>query len=416
MTRKSLKLNELQIGHYICLPMGWTSHPFMRNNFKIKNAEQLTVLKGLELSDIEVIPEKSDVSVPDSQAQQDSLDTPKEAVKELDEDARWQKEVRSNQRRAAKAHQVSSDAFRQALTAFKSQPEQAYFLLFENVNKTLAPLYQNKQQVPVYLCIDRQADEDLFMHSVNVAVLSCLTAKHLNIDEKQCQTLALAALCHDIGELKVPKQIRKSPQPLSGSELSFFQSHPKFSVEAVKQAGSFPKEILPIILNHHECLDGSGYPAHSKLVATDVLTQILAVVEQFEHLCHPLPNQKPVTPQEAFAYIYKHADVKYAKFVIEALLKVMGIYPPGSFVQLSNGEYALVQSSNPKDKLRPVVIMLQADANFGDGALLALADGEVKVDKSVKVDQISKNLLKNYQPKEIRFCYFFDPGPTEKGA
>ncbi|WP_427977977.1 HD-GYP domain-containing protein [Agarivorans sp.] len=407
MSKVEIPVEALQVGHYISLPLGWTAHPFMRNNFKIKNEEQITVLRSLGLEQIEIIPSKSSIAVAtqaDDQLNDDLLDVKPQA----DPNQEWLDELRKGQKRASKAYLQSADKFRGALAKFTSRPEEAYYSIFEQVNTTLQLLFKSSKAHSVYVSLELSSDEDIFFHSVNVAVISVLVAKNLGFTEKECQLLCIAAMIHDIGELKVPHQIRRKLQEWTSAEQNFYQTHPKFSVDLIKKAGSFPEEILPMVLNHHERLDGSGYPRGVKAKEIDKSTQLLAIVDAFEHLCSPLPNQKKLTPQEAFALLYKSAGTKYNKLYLEQLMNTLGIYPPGSLVSLDDGSFAMVMSSNPKQKLKPRVLLLEKGKSFGNATVLDLTKEAQKIVKSVKWDEVPAVLTKNFDPK-LRCCYFFDP-------
>ncbi|MEE1672336.1 HD domain-containing protein [Agarivorans aestuarii] len=407
MSKTEIPTQLLQVGHYISLPLGWTAHPFMRNNFLIKNNEQLTVIKSLGLELIEVVPSKSKVATPQLN-QDDSVDEKQSEVAEVDPDQAWLEELRNGQKRANKAYLQNAENFRLALTKFTSKPEEAYYSIFEQVNITLQLMFKSSSAHSVYVSLEPSSDEDIFFHSVNVAVLAILVAKNLGFTEKECQHLCIAAMIHDIGELKVPQQIRRKPTEWSQAEQNFYQTHPKFGAELIKKAGSFPEEVLPIVINHHERLDGSGYPQGLKAKDLNKATQLLAIADAFEHLCSPLPNQKRMTPQEAFASLYKSADTKFNKLYLEQLMNTLGIYPPGSIVSLSNNGFAMVMSSNPKEKLKPRVLLLEKGKNFTNANLVDLSKEDLKINKTVKWEDVPAALVKNFDPK-LRCCYFFDP-------
>ncbi|MDO6765862.1 HD-GYP domain-containing protein [Agarivorans sp. 1_MG-2023] len=408
MSKIEIPTDSLQVGHYISLPIGWTAHPFMRNNFIIKNQEQLTVVRSLGLDNIAVIPSKSKVAVPDTNNEDDLAGADQEEP-EIDPEQAWLDELRNGQKRANKAYLQNAEKFRSALTKFTSKPEEAYYSIFEQVNITLQLMFKSADAHSVYVSLEPSSDEDIFFHSVNVAVLSILVAKNLGFSEKECQHLCIAGMIHDIGELKVPQQIRRKPSEWSQAEQNFYQTHPKFGAELIKKAGSFPPEVLPIVINHHELLDGSGYPNQRKASELDKATQLLSIVDSFEHLCAPLANQKRMTPQEAFAFLYKSAGTKYNKLYLEQLMNTLGIYPPGSIVSLSNDGYAMVMSSNPKEKLKPRVLLLEKGKNFSNANVADLTKEDIKINKTVKWDDVPAVLIKNFDPK-LRCCYFFDPG------
>ncbi|MGY5449438.1 HD-GYP domain-containing protein [Agarivorans sp. MS3-6] len=406
MSKIEIPINALKVGHYICLPIGWTAHPFMRNSFKIKNTEQLTVIRSLGLESITVVPNKSSVEV--EQVDTTSVDKAPEIEVPVDNEQAWLDELRHSQKRANKGYLQSADKFREALAKFTSKPEEAYYSIFEQVNHTVQLMFKSTSAHSVFLSLEPSSNEDIFFHSINVAVLAVLVAKSSGFTEKECQYLCIAAMVHDIGELKVPQQIRRKPSAWTKAEENFYQTHPNFSIDLIKKAGSFPDEIIPMVMNHHERLDGSGFPKGLKANALDKSTQLLSVVDTFEHLCSPLPSQKSMTPQEAFAFLYKSATTKFNKMYLEQLMKTLGIYPPGSLVSLSNKTYGMVMSSNPKEKLKPRVLLLENGKSFDNSNLLDLSKVDTSITKTVRWEDIPSSLTKNFDAK-LRCCYFFDP-------
>jgi hypothetical protein len=89
-------------------------------------------------------------------------------------------------------------------------------------------------------------------------------------------------------------------------------------------------------------------------------------------------------------------------------MNTLGIYPPGSIVSLSNNGFAMVMSSNPKEKLKPRVLLLEKGKNFTNANLLDLNKEDLKINKTVKWEDVPAALVKNFDPK-LRCCYFFDP-------
>lgn len=396
---------QLQIGHYVCLPIGWTNHPFMFSNFKIKTADELVVLKSLNLETIDVNPEKSDIKVP-SLARKPVASAPKKdknQAKEPEDD--FNSQHRATHRRADRQYSNQIDAYREALAKFNSNPDEVYFQISQLVNQTVKSLHEAGGQPSLYLVMSDKNGDDIFSNAMNVTVLAVQISTLLGLDVKQTQLIGLAAMCLDIGLLKVPSQIRRSLSQLSSAEQNYYEAHVGYSIEMLKKAESFPPEIMPLIANHHERLDGSGYPKGLKKEELTHPCQLLQLVDHFVHLINPLPSQKPMTPQRAIALLYKAADVKFNKAMLEALVKVLGIYPPGSYVELSDGQKALVCATNPADKLKPHVKLFAGSKQISDQAFTNLESIGLSIKKTISLDDLPEASASKLS--QLRFGYFF---------
>src|SRR5690606_21939186 len=129
--------------------------------------------------------------------------------------------------------------------------------------------------------------ESLYYHSLNVATLSMMLAKNLNLSPAEVKTVGIGALFHDIGKIKIPSQILRKTTDLSAPEQNLLKLHTKYGIELVGLTDTFPLEAWPIVEQHHEYIDGSGYPKALKEPQIDALAKIVAVVNAFDNLCHP---------------------------------------------------------------------------------------------------------------------------------
>src|SRR3989338_1958272 len=111
---------------------------------------------------------------------------------------------------------------------------------------------------------------DIAIHALNVTVLGLMLAESLNMTTQDLSRLGMAALFHDIGKSEVPNTILMKTDPLTKPEQSYLEQHSEFGARIAKKSG-MPERVDDIILQHHECSDGSGYPAHLKEAQTDQL-------------------------------------------------------------------------------------------------------------------------------------------------
>lgn len=420
MSQQTFTVADLQIGHFVILPVGWKDHPFMFSSFKLKNAEQIAVLKNLGIKQLKVDLAKSDpklqqavkkveTTAPETQAPPAQTRMP--TKEELQEQA--SKQSKKSLKQADKAYQENLDKFKACLGRFNLAPEESYHNIKLQVNNMAQEVLENESPRTLHLIQATNSSDDMLYHSLNVSALCLMVANELGWSKEECEILTLAAFMHDIGLLKVPPQIRRKTTPFTKAEQNYYNMHPNYSVELIKKAGCYPEVILPLVASHHERLDGSGYPKKLKENEIDEMSQLLILVNAYDELCSPLPFQKPMSPRSAIAVLFKGAGVKFNKTMLEVLVKVLGIFPPGSLVQLSDERYALVMTTNPKAALKPKVLLYEKGKTQSTGLIINLEEEPVTIKQIVSRDDLPEAVARYFQ-QNVRNCLFFEPTDTGK--
>ncbi len=217
-------IEQLRVGHYIHLPTGWTSHPFMFNAFKIKDQQQLDIIRHLDLTLLMVDPDKSDLPVEPllraepvpSLEMSDTGDTaPSSEGPTFDEKA-----FRRSLRIADKAFGQSLSDLRDALGALNLKPDEGLANTAQIVRSTAARLAEHQGPLGLHL-IRSQNTDTLLQHSLSVAFIAMLVARELGMNPVEIEETGLAGLIHDIGELRIPSQIiQKRGEPARRSRIS----------------------------------------------------------------------------------------------------------------------------------------------------------------------------------------------------
>lgn len=238
-------------------------------------------------------------------------------------------------------------------------------LLKERLNTMLSEVL-TKKKIMIQLLKTSHRDkkfsaEGLFTHSVNVATLSLLTAVHLRLKKEVIIDIALAGLLHDIGAIKLDKSIIDTAEELTQKELNKVKYHPAYTVDVLKRIEGIDKQVLLMTLQHHEHIDGSGYP--KSLNGKDILplSQIISVSEMYDTLVSDKAYCKAIEPEQAILYFFLTAGKHYHKKITHTLIRavcermrVENIFPRGSRVILNTNEIAIIQH-NTEHMLRPQI-------------------------------------------------------------
>jgi HD-GYP domain-containing protein (c-di-GMP phosphodiesterase class II) len=184
-----------------------------------------------------------------------------------------------------------------------------------------------------------------------------ILGKQLNLEPDKLRALGIGGLFHDAGEGKLPATIRKAPGKLTSEQQRQFEEHPILGIKIAAKDPGFPALGFTVIQEHHERLDGSGYPFGLKANKLSFLSQIVMVVDEYDELINPRDPARAMPPSEALSYLFAKRQNQLSKDVMTALIQTRGVYPPGSIVQLSDGPIGLVLSLGEPDRMRPMVVV-----------------------------------------------------------
>jgi putative nucleotidyltransferase with HDIG domain len=188
--------------------------------------------------------------------------------------------------------------------------------------------------------------DQLFEHSVNVSLYALSIGKHLGLKESELQVLGLGALFHDIGKLKSKQNLKTKDE-----KNEEWKSHPEVGFEMLRKETEFHLLVAHCAYQHHENVDGTGFPRGIKGSEIHLFAKIISVAEAFDHLI----AHKSFLPHEAMEIImgrcYSRFDIKVA----EAFKNAVAIYPIGVTVVLNTGETGVVIGYNKKYPQRPKV-------------------------------------------------------------
>jgi putative nucleotidyltransferase with HDIG domain len=246
-----------------------------------------------------------------------------------------------------------------------------------------------------------------WMHPVNVTVLSLLLGKALGLHSGGLCHLGVAAFLHDVGKTQLPDRVRQSDSNFAPAEYKQYQSHVALGI-AIAQQLELPVAVQDTMAQHHEMMDGSGFPRQLRGAEIGTAGKILALVNRYENMCNPTRASAAITPHEALSMIFSQMKDRHDITVLAAFIRMMGVYPPGSVVQLSDSRYALVVSVNSARPLKPRVIVHDAGTAKEEALILDLEQAPTAgIRRSVRPDLLPHEAM-DYLAPRLRICYFFE--------
>ncbi|EOX4277251.1 HD-GYP domain-containing protein [Vibrio cholerae] len=414
MASIKITVDRLQPGLYIRLPVKWNEHPFLFNSFKIKSQEQIQLIKHLGIQHVFLNPGLSD-----SQPLPPSVEeaTPEEALPPVDSEAEklWQEkqtrieklnEYRRRVQTCEKEFERSLARMRAVVNKIRNRPldavGEAIILVDDIVDKLMSD-----DNVTLHLMNSKSEFEDIYFHSLNVSVIAMMIGKARVLPAERIKELAFAALFHDIGKVRVPTAIVRKKTPLTEPEENYLRLHTKYGIELADNIETFPESAKRVIEQHHELRDGSGYPLGLKGDDIDELAQIVAVANAFDNLCHPnIPSEQKI-PYVALSHLFKNCKHLYNTENLGILVKFMGVFPPGTVVQLSNDMVGLVISVNASSLLYPNVLIYDPSVPRSQAPIIDLADRDLKIVNAILPNKLPDK-VRDYLNPRSRISYFFD--------
>lgn len=418
--RKRISPEKIQKGMTIEIPLPWFRHPFWRSRFTVKNEDQIDKIKKLGLPFVLMIEtegvEKNIKHITEEISREGQI------IGISIEDKTSHNEVNIRDREdsiaSARLHQIKyqkcAKAYEETLYEIKNLMNGLLFFSEESLRdsekmiRKMIDTLINDPSTMLFLINAKHKQEEVFHHALNVCMLSLLLAKADNIPADDMFIIGLGALFHDIGKLRIPKSLLLKTTPLKRSERAFLQLHPRFGIEIVSKIASFPEDPKRIIAEHHETLDGKGYPKGLRGKEINILTRIVSIVNFYDNLCNPTATEKAMTPYHALAFMYKKLSDKLDKRLMELFIHLLGVYPPGTIVKLSNGSIGIVVSKSSGRTQKPYVLIYDPNVPPSKAPVINLEDEHsLNIEETLHPSSLTQDVFAYLNPP-LRIAYMTD--------
>lgn len=419
----TIPVDQLQVGLYIYLDLKWFQHPFALNHFKIKNEEQLQTVRSLGLETVRYDPVMSDVGPAPAPAQpaaavpvppaRPSSESPLLAAKRA-----MAERIRQQRDDAARIEQAfvnAANAVREIDRNLFSRPAETMAV----ANKLVAQIADSILSAPelaIHVMGDKLGGEELYVHSLNVTTLSMMIARDIKLPHEVASMLGAGALFHDVGMKNIPDKVANKIDPLARPEQALIETHADGGFEIARKLGLAPA-ALAVVRDHHEMFDGSGYPRRLQGDAIGILVRIVAIANHYDELCNPPNPANALTPHEALSLMFAKMRNQFDPKLLQVFIRCLGVYPPGTVVQLSNGVIGMVVTVNTAKPTKPVLMIHDASVPREDAILLDMErEVDLNIVKSIKPAQVPKEIYQYLSPRK-RVSYYFDAGkPAQRGG
>jgi putative nucleotidyltransferase with HDIG domain len=237
----------------------------------------------------------------------------------------------------------------------------------DNIADALLSTIESNDAIAIDISALKTSDEYTFKHSVDVATIAMVIAKQRGLSKKTIHEIGVSGLLHDVGKTKIPNEILNKPGRLDDEEFAIMRQHSVYGYELLKDRPNLTPSIALGVLQHHEKINGSGYPMRMTADKICPYAKILSVADIYDALVTERPYKAAFSQREAIEMIMSmtlELDMPSMKSFLESMI----LYPVDTIVELSNGVKAKVVKNNPNYILRPTVV------GVSDGKVYNLAE------------------------------------------
>lgn len=269
----------------------------------------------------------------------------------------------------------------------------------ELVSQTVDSILRNETAM-FWLSKIKHQDEYTSEHCVRVGILAIAFGKYLQLPRESLEVLGMCGMLHDVGKMKVPQEILNKPATLSPEEFAEVKKHTLLGYDFLKKHGGIDEQVCTVAMNHHERMNGDGYPHHAESQRLSLYDRIIAIVDSYDAMISDRCYHKGIPASQALSVLYKEQTNHYDAELVQQFIHMVGIYPVGSLVELNNGQLGIILSTNEDHKLEPVVELL-TDTQGNKIPPIATDLSRHPADSDGNVLRIQRSL----SDSEANFCY-----------
>ncbi|ULA68884.1 MAG: Putative Metal-dependent phosphohydrolase [Nitrospira sp.] len=393
---KRILIDQLTVGMFIAgLDQPWYRTPFLLHKWLVSNPDDIIQLKRHGIQVVTIDTDRGlDVGAAPVGPEAAPLPEPPSAPEIVEAATAGHS---SPAAAAAATYREAMEAVNRVFTDLEAGQLPKITALKPVVSKLLKQIVEHPEAMMIQFCLDkmRRFDGTLANHGMDVCVLTLILAVENSCTEDEMEALGLGALLHDIGFVRLPRNLYRKTSPLTEQEQVLMRQHPQLAATVLTKIDLLPEAVSHIIAQHHEFQDGSGYPKLVKPGGLSPLAQLMALADTYDDLVTSRYGRAPLLPHDAIRQLFVlGAKGRYDKNLVEVAIKMLGVYPLGSLIKLNTNECAVVIGLNHEDRLRPRIRIIRGP------------DGEIQsppVESDLQhqaTDQPARTILRALDPRQ----------------
>jgi HD-GYP domain-containing protein (c-di-GMP phosphodiesterase class II) len=358
---------DLKTGMFVSrLDRPWLETPYKLQGFLIKSEKDIDrLIQYCDFVYIDV--EKSRVAVHTPKVSEKTLTD--EEQKELLIDAKpRQYQVQTELKEELGSAYVQHEKLTNAVKDIVEQQARGNKIEMSSIKKSILPMVDSVIRNPdafIWLSRIRSRDDYTYSHSISSSIWAAAFGRNLGLPVKDIQAVSIGGLLFDVGKVKLPVKLINNPNKYNPVEFNLIKKHVDYSLEIVKSIKGVSDDIVNMIATHHERHDGSGYPNALKGHEIPLFGKMAGIVDLYDAITSDRPHAEAISPHDAVKQLYELRGIDFQPEVVEQFIQVVGIYPVGTLVELSDGRVGVVVSHNKVSRLRPrIMLILKKDKEF----------------------------------------------------
>ncbi|MCU0869473.1 MAG: HD-GYP domain-containing protein [Burkholderiales bacterium] len=354
---KQITPEQLKPGMYIHdLNCDWMSHPFVRSRFLLDNPDDIRKIVDAGIREV-YIDTKRGADVPDAPTIAEvkaEVEAEMKRVAEAPIVTELRVSTSEELERATRIHKQAHSIVKRVMQDVRLGRAVEIEAVEGVVEDITASILRNAGAL-IGLGHIKDADEYTFLHSVSVGTLLVAFARSMKLDDATIRQAGIGGLLHDTGKAKTPTHILNKPGKLTDEEFAVIRRHPQDGYDILVQTPDVGEIPLTITIQHHERVDGSGYP--NKLPAGDIHTlgKMAAIVDVYDAITADRVYHKGMQPTDALRKLFEWSKFHFDSLLVQSFLRCIGIYPTGTLVMLESGRLAVVTQQHDSNMLLPTV-------------------------------------------------------------
>ena len=260
--------------------------------------------------------------------------------------------------RAAATHQIATQLTRSFMDDVRLGQGIKIKEVKASVSECVSSILRNPDAM-MWLSRVRKKDEYTAEHSLNVGLLAITFGRHMGASEDDLNKLGLAGMLHDVGKMRTPNEVLNKEGQLTNEEFDIMKGHAQHGRDILIAHKDVYYGAVDVAYSHHEALDGTGYPRKIKASGITDFTRIITLCDVYDAITSERVYKQGRSSLDALKILYQNKGTKYDEKLVGEFISCIGLYPPGSIVELQSGEIGIVISTNYRNRHLPKILLLK---------------------------------------------------------
>ncbi|MFC4701927.1 HD-GYP domain-containing protein [Glaciecola siphonariae] len=398
-----VNIENVKIGMYLLRISACSTNLEVKSQGLIKSSGTIASLKRRGVESIEIDLDKSVHAQKKSKAA-DSTNDVESDVPDVSLTAPRPKPFvkltfEQQQAHLAKADKLYTQA-RSAQTRFMKQLRTADSPDFDALNHVcqdiIDSVFENPEALSCLVML-KDTNDYLVEHSLNCSILMSLFARHRNFSQADIEDFTMAGLLMDVGMTLLPQDLGSRSDEFSPADIVLMQTHVDIGIEVIERFADVPPMVYDIIKNHHERIDGSGYPKQKTAEQISEYAQMAGIVDCYDAMITDRAYRSSMSSQEVLETL--SANPAFSSDLVQSFIEAIGLYPVGSLVHLKSEKLAIVVQKHKDNPLKPRVMSFYSIRNkhHAEVKIIDLTKSSDKILGAVRPEEFDLNLSKFFK-------------------